>query len=384
MTMRTRAAVLRQVSQPLSVEEIDLDPPGPGEALVRLVAAGICHSDHHFVTGHRTVRLPCVLGHEGAGIVEAVGPGTTHVAPGDHVVQMFISPCGTCRQCLRGSLTCCEREGTPADVEHRMRQGDEPITALARLGSFSERTVCPQNALVPISKDVDLVAASLVACGISAGLGAALNVARVQPGETAAVFGVGGVGMAALQGAVIAGAASLVAIDLHDNKLDFARQLGATHCVNAGDGDTVAAVRAATGGHGVDHAIITVDHVRPEHIATAMAVLDAGGRVVMTGAADADLDYVPASPDQMLRKQQSFAASRYGGLNPRADIQRYLELYAAKRLRLDELITQRYSLENINDGFADMLAGRNIRGVVVFDSETEQPSDVISEPKELT
>jgi NDMA-dependent alcohol dehydrogenase len=370
--VETRAAVLRELNRPLSVETIELDPPKEGEVLIRLVAAGICHSDHHFVTGHRQTRLPTVKGHEGAGIVEAVGPGVTRVRPGDHVLPTFIATCGACRQCRRGKYTYCETglgiaDGSMLDGTFRMHSDGQDIGTGSRLGSFSHFTVSPQNAVVVVPDDVDLVTASLISCGVSTGMGASINVAKVMPGDSVAVFGVGGVGMAALVGAVIAGAAEVVAVDVTESKLVAARTFGATSVVDASRGDAVEQIRAITNGYGVDKAVLCIDTVRPEHIAAAVDSLDSGGTAVVVGGADTKVDHIPISPAQFMRNSKALKGTLYGGMNPHADVLRYLELFRTGRLPLERFVTATYPLEDINDGFADMLSGKNVRGVVVYD-----------------
>jgi len=360
------------LNRPLSIETIDLDAPEEGEVLIRLVAAGICHSDHHFITGHRQTRLPTVKGHEGAGIVEAVGPGVTRVSKGDHVLQTFIATCGSCKQCRRGKYTYCETglgiaDGSMLDGTFRMHANGEDIGTGSRLGSFSHFTVSPQTACVVVPDDVDLVMASLISCGVSTGMGASINVAKVMPGESVAVFGIGGVGMAALVGALIAGAAEIVAVDITETKLETARSFGATSVVNASQGDPVTQIRAITHGYGVDKAILCIDTVRPEHIAMAVDSVDSGGIAVLVGGPDTKTDHIPVPPAAFMRNSKSLIGTLYGGMNPQADVLRYLELFRTGRLPLERFVTATYPLEGINRGFDDMLSGKNVRGVVVYD-----------------
>lgn len=369
--METTAAVLRETNKPLSLERIELDEPGEGEVLIRMAAAGVCFSDHHFLSGRRTMRLPMVIGHEGAGVVEAVGPGVKGVAPGDHVVQTFVAPCGRCTRCKRRKFTYCEvglgvADGTMMDGTFRMRSAGGEIGTGMRLGSFSQYTVSPETACVVIPKDIDLTAASLVSCGVSTGVGAALNVADVQHGDSVAVFGVGGVGTAAVAGAVAGGAATVIAVDVVDAKLEAARSFGATHTVNAKDVDSVAGVREATGGYGVEKAILCIDVVRPEHLSAAVDSLDKGGTAVIVGGAESSLDHIPTPPAALMRDSKSVVGTMYGGLDPHRDVLRYLDLYRAGRLPLDRFVSRTYPLEDINTSLDDLIAGHNIRGVVVF------------------
>lgn len=369
--MEMTAAVLRETGKPLSLEQVELDEPGEGEVLIRMAAAGVCYSDHHFLSGRRTMRLPAVIGHEGAGVVEAVGPGVTGIVPGDHIVQTFVAPCGRCLQCKRRKFTYCEvglgvADGTLMDGTFRMRSPEGEIGTGMRLGSFGQYTVSPETACVVIPKDIDLTVASLVSCGVSTGVGAALNIAAVQPGDSVAVFGVGGVGMAAVAGAVAGGAATVVAVDVVDTKLESARTFGATHLVNAKDVDPVAGIREATGGYGVEKAILCIDVVRPEHLTAAVDCLDKGGTAVVVGGAESSLDHIPTPPATLMRDSKSVVGTMYGGLDPHRDVLRYLDLYRAGRLPLDRFVTQTYPLEQINTSLDDLIAGRNIRGVVVF------------------
>jgi NDMA-dependent alcohol dehydrogenase len=370
--VETTAAVLRETNKPLSVERIELDQPREGEVLLRMAAAGVCFSDHHYLSGRRSMRLPAVIGHEGAGVVEAVGPGVLGLRPGDHVLQTFVAPCGRCLQCKRRKFTYCEAglgaatDGSMTDGTFRMRAGGEDIGTGMRLGSFSQYTVTPETACVAIPKDIDLVAASLVSCGVSTGVGAALNVAHIKPGDSVAVFGVGGVGTAAVAGAVAAGAGIVIAVDIVDSKLAAARTFGATHTVNAKDVDSVAAVREATGGYGVEKAILCIDVVRPEHISAAIDSLDSGGSAVIVGGAESSLDHIPTPPAALMRSSKSVVGTMYGGLDPHRDVLRYLDLYRTGRLPLDKFVSRTYPIEDVNASLEDLTAGRNIRGVIVF------------------
>jgi Zn-dependent alcohol dehydrogenase len=313
-----------------------------------------------------------VRGHEGAGVVEAVGPGVSRVAVGDHVIQTFVASCGRCAQCTRGRLTHCVNglgigDGTLLDGTYRMHGANgEDIGTGSRLAAFSEWSVIPEYNLIAVPHEVPLEVAALVSCGVSTGVGAALNVARVQPGDSVAVFGVGGVGISAIQGAVIGGAADVIAVDVNENKRAFAEQFGATKFVNPRDGDVLEAIRKLTGGFGVDKAILTIDHVLPEHLAMAIDALGPGGVAVLVGAADMDLDHLPVHPAHMMRSAKTFTSTMAGGMNPPKDALRYLDLYRAGRLRLDEFVSRTYPLDDINVAVEDLKAGRNVRGVVVY------------------
>jgi S-(hydroxymethyl)glutathione dehydrogenase/alcohol dehydrogenase len=364
---------MRALNQPLSVEEIVLDPPKQGEVLVRMVAAGVCGSDLHFLSGHRRARLPVVRGHEGAGVVEAVGPGVSNVAVGDHVIQTFVASCRRCAQCRRGRLTHCVNglgitDGTLLDGTYRMHgAAGEDIGTGSRLAAFSAWSVIPEYNLIAVPHDIPLEVAALVSCGVSTGVGAALNVAHVRPGDSVVVFGVGGVGIAAIQGAVLGGAAEVIAVDVNERKRTFSRQFGATRFVNPRDGDVLEAIRKLTDGFGADKAILTIDHVLPEHLTLAIDAIGPGGVAVLVGAADMELDHIPVHPALMMRSQKTFATTMAGGMNPPEDALRYLDLYRAGRLKLDDFVTRTYSLDEINLAVEDLKAGRNVRGVIVYD-----------------
>lgn len=366
--MQTRAAVLHRAGEPLTVETLELDPPGEGEVLLRMVAAGVCGSDRHFVTGDASIRVPVVLGHEGAGVVEEVGPGVRRLRVGDHVLQSAVAHCRQCPECARGRLThCCTgfgvRDGSMLDGTFRFHLGNRDVGSGSRLGSFSERTVCPERSCMLVPPETDLSLAAIVACGVTTGMGAVLNVGRIQPGESAAVFGAGGVGMAAVVGAIVAGAAEVVAVDVRDERLAQARELGATAIVNASRQDAAEAVRAATGG-GADVAVLCIDHVRPEHIATAVRASGPGGRIVLVGLPGAGDRDIPVAPMDLIRQQKSILGTYLGGMNPPRDVLKYLGLWRAGRLPLERMVTGRYRLEEVNDAFADLAAGGNIRGVL--------------------
>jgi S-(hydroxymethyl)glutathione dehydrogenase/alcohol dehydrogenase len=367
--MRTRAAVMRAVGGPLSVEEIELDPPKAGEVLLRMVAAGICGSDRHVLEGRYPSPVPAVAGHEGAGVVEAIGPGVTRVAVGDHVVQTFIGPCGACDACRRGQRTFCRHarpaDGTLLDGTFRMHALDgSDIATTLRLGTFSAHTVTPEDNVVAIPKDVDLIPAALVSCGVATGVGAAVNVAAIRTGDTVAVLGIGGVGAAALLGARLAGAGVTIAVDLGTGKRDAALDAGATHFVDAGSEDVLAAVHAATAGRGVDKVLLTMDHVRPETYPLAVACAAPGGTVVQVGTSD--VDHIPVNPNELLRRQISLTGTVFGGMDPTSEALRWIELHRAGRLPVERFVTRTYALDDINQAFADLAAGSNVRGVVVF------------------
>ena len=370
--MQITAAVMREHGRPLSIEPLELDEPRAGEVLIRMEAVGICGSDRHVLEGRFPGAVPCVGGHEGAGVVEAVGPGVRGISVGDHVLQTFIGPCGVCEPCRRNQRTfCVERwttDGTLPDGTFRLHdRSGSSVGTLLGLGSFGTHTVTPARNCVVIPRDVDFACAALVACGVSTGVGAALNVAGIRPGDDVAVIGVGGVGAAAILGAVLGGAARIVAVDRHPSKSDRALELGATHFVNAGDTDVGTALMKITEGRGVDRVVLTLDRVLAEHYVIALGNLAPGGVAVQVGTTDQGLEHIPVSPDVLAHKQASFTGTVFGGMDPAADALRWLLLYRSGRLPLEKLITRTYALDRINDAFDDLAAGRNIRGVVRFD-----------------
>jgi S-(hydroxymethyl)glutathione dehydrogenase/alcohol dehydrogenase len=363
-----RAAVLHHYNQPLKIEEVAIAEPGPGEVLVRLAASGVCRSDLHALEGDSpVVHPPMVLGHEGAGVIEAVGPGVGGVSPGDHVVIALYGPCGTCNSCRSGQLTRCNGParqstfGLMADGTSRLRQGETEVRPFVGSGSLAEYSVVAEPMVVRIPDDVPLEAAALTGCGVTTGIGAALNIARVEPGSTVAVVGCGGVGLNVLQGCRVAGATRIIAVDTNRAKLDLASDLGATDGVLVGDDDPVAAVRALIPG-GVDYAFEVIGI--PSVVRQAFEMTRDGGTAVMVGSP-------PGGADISVDGRLLFADRRLlgcmGGSNiPQRDIPRIIELYRQGRIKLTELIGQRLALEDVNDAFVAMRTGDVARSVVTL------------------
>jgi len=367
--MRVRSAVFHRPGDPLSIEDVELDPPQTGEVLVRVEAVGLCRTDWHVMQGERRVAMsPMVLGHEGAGVVEALGPDVRGIAVGDHVVLTFIPGCGHCRWCRQGREHLCAlgpriTQGPQLDGTYRRKDAaGRDVGAFCMIGAFAQYTVVHQASVVVIDRDLPLDLASLVACGVPAGVGAARHRARVKPGESVLVVGTGGDGMNVVQGARLAGATTIVAADLVERKLDWARVFGATHTVNTGAADLVAEVHAITDGVGVDHAFVCVDPPRtllPAFRATAKA-----GNVVVTALTPAEELALPVPPLELVTSQKAIMGAVYGFASPRVQIPELIALYRDGALRLSELITRRYRLDQLNEGYADLIAGRNLRGVV--------------------
>jgi S-(hydroxymethyl)glutathione dehydrogenase/alcohol dehydrogenase len=365
-----RAAVCRETGARVRVEAVTLDPPGPGEVRVRMVASGVCHTDFSVVTGLMPAKLPIVLGHEGAGVVEEAGEGVSHLVPGDHVVLSWVTPCGACFYCGIGRPNLCE-VGARINARHRMpdgttrvHQGDVGLQVLSALGTMAERAVVPARAAVKLPEDVPLDKAALVGCAVTTGVGAVLNTAQVPPGSRVAVFGAGGVGLNAIQGAVIAEAAVVIAVDVSEAKLALARSFGATDCVDASRTDPVAAVKDLTGGRGADFTFEAIG--RKESIEQAYAAARRGGTCVVIGLGSRS-ESVSLEAFLLPIQEKRLQGCWYGGADVHRDFPRLLALYRAGRLKLDELVTRTYVLEDVNEAFADMTAGRNARGLILFD-----------------
>ncbi|MFT4085207.1 MAG: NDMA-dependent alcohol dehydrogenase [Nocardioides sp.] len=369
---KTRAAVLREQPGKWSVEEVDLDDPGPTEVLVEMVASGLCHSDDHATTGDMPTALPIVGGHEGSGIVRSVGSQVHGLAEGDHVITSFIPGCGVCKYCARGQGNLCNSgatilEGTQPSGGMKMHKNGEDIRAMGALGTFATWQVYDQISLVRIDPSIPLDVACLVACGVQTGYGSAVNGADVRPGDVVIVMGCGGVGMNAVQGAAAAGAAHVIAVDPQPFKREQAPSFGATE-VFADIAEADAFAKSITNGQGADSAVVTIGVVTNEHIGQAFDAIAKAGTVVVTGISRVDEGGVipgyNAFSAAMLQKR--IQGALYGMDAPRNAMPRLLEQYTAGKLKLDELITTRYSLDDINTGYADMHAGRNIRGVIDY------------------
>jgi S-(hydroxymethyl)glutathione dehydrogenase/alcohol dehydrogenase len=369
--MKTEAAVLWEVGGKWVVEELDLDPPSEREILVELVGSGLCHTDDHSVTGDVPLYLPTVGGHEGAGIVREVGGDVTRFREGDHVVLTVVPSCGACRWCAAGLGNLCDRgawalAGHAPDGTFRHHLNGQDIGSFCQLGAFSRFVVTNEIQAVKIDDDVPLHLAALVGCGVTTGFGAAVRAGKVEPGDTVVVVGVGGVGMNAVQGARIAGAARIVAIDPVAFKREQALQFGATHTV-ASIEEAGELVSSLTRGVGADKAIICVGVVRGEMIAPVMSLVSKSGRVVVTGVSPMYDDQVTLSLFDLAMMQKELVGHIFGQARAIADFPRIFELYRSGSLKLEELVTRTYSLDEINRGWEDMWEGRNIRGLIRFD-----------------
>lgn len=359
-----KAAVCYEFGKPLVVEEVTLEPARFGEVKVRTAAAAICHSDVHLIRGEWAGELPVIAGHETSGIVDEIGDGVTLVQPGDHVVMSLLRSCGRCFYCAHGDTHMCEADYA-IDTNPRFRNAEgTPINHGIRTAGFAEYTVVDQSQLVPIPKEIPLDSASLLACGVITGLGAVVNTARVEPGRSVAVIGVGGVGLNSVQGAAMTGAHPVIAIDLLDNKLEAARDFGATHTINAKTTDDVAEkVKALTGGRGVDYAFVTVGSSAAGE--QALTLIRRGGTVTLVGIPEIGAT-LPLSPFWSVIHERKIIGSSMGSTRLSVDVPRLIELYQTGRLKLDELITNRYPLEEINEAIESMERGEALRNVIVF------------------
>ncbi len=372
--MEILAALFRESGAPLSVERITLDPPRPSELRVQIVAAGLCRTDYHVMRGERRVAMqPMVLGHEAAGVVVETGTAVTGVSRGDHVVLTFIPGCGHCHWCIKGLHHLCAEgpritQGPQLDGSFRRRDAAGRDTgAFCMIGAFAEQTVVDQASVVVIDRDIPLDLASLVACGVPAGVGAARNRAHVKPGDSVLVVGCGGDGMNVVQGARLCGASTIIAADIVPAKLDWARDFGATHGTNGHGEALTRAVLEITGGIGVDHAFVCIDPA--ETLLPAFRATTKGGNVVVTAITPDSVTEIKIPPLELFATQKAIMGAVYGFQSPRLQIPDLLALYRKGTLKLRELITRTYRLDDINQGYIDLDAGRNLRGVVTFDRE---------------
>jgi alcohol dehydrogenase/S-(hydroxymethyl)glutathione dehydrogenase/alcohol dehydrogenase len=374
MFMDCLAAVFRDVGALMSIEHVTLDPPGLTEVLVRISAVGLCRTDYHVIRGERRVAMrPMVLGHEAAGIVEAVGAEVGEIKRGDHVVLTFIPACGVCRWCRQGLHHLCAEgpritQGPQLDGTYRRRDREGvAVGAFCMIGAFAEYTVVDRASVIVIDKDIPLDLASLVACGVPAGVGAARYRAKVKPGESVLVVGCGGDGMNVVQGAHLCGASKIIAADIVSTKLDWAKEFGATHGVNAQGEELTRAVLELTDGVGVNHAFVCINP--PETLLPAFRATTKGGNVVVTALTPDSVKEIKIPPLELFVTQKAIMGAVYGFFSPRLQIPELLALYRNGTLKLRELISQTYRLDEINRGYADLEAGKNLRGVVVFDPQ---------------
>ena len=359
-----RAVVCRGIEE-IAVEEVTLDPPKAGEVKVRMVATGVCHSDLSIINGGFPVAMPIVLGHEGAGVVEEVGEGVTHLQAGDHVVMSFVPACGECSHCHNHRPSLCDtglRMGKMLDGTTRVHAGDEDIDVMQYLGCMAEYAVIPQASAIKIDKSIPLDKAALVGCGVMTGVGAAINTAKIVPGSSVAVFGCGGVGLSVIQGARLAGAEKIIAVDLSESKLEMAKKFGATHGVCGASDDPVATIQALTGG-GADYAFEAVGIAKL--MEQANACVRRGGMAVIVGVGSLT-ENVSLNALMLSMGAKTLKGCFYGDANPPVDFPRLINLYTAGKLNLDDMVTKRYTIDEAPQAFEDMKSGVNARGVITF------------------
>jgi S-(hydroxymethyl)glutathione dehydrogenase/alcohol dehydrogenase len=369
--MKSRAALLFEQPGKWEVTEVDLGEPRDHEVLVRMAATGLCHSDDHLATGDLTASfLPLCGGHEGSGIVEAVGPGVRGLSVGDHIVTSFIPACGRCRWCASGRQNLCDNgaftgQGTQLDGTYRMQLDGRPVAQGALISTFSEMSVMPEWSCIKIDPDIPLLIAALVGCGVPTGWGSAVNAAATEPGDVVIVIGIGGIGINAVQGAKHAGAAHVVAVDPIPFKRQSATQMGATETF-ADMASATEFVKSITNGQGADAAILTMGVLQAEDTTAAFAAIRKAGVMVVTAAGRRDLSVLPVNLLELTMYQKRIQGSLYGMMSPTKDVPRLLGLWQDGILKLEELVSKTYTLSDINVGYADMHDGRNIRGVIDY------------------
>jgi NDMA-dependent alcohol dehydrogenase len=368
--MKTKAAVLWGQHEKWQVEDVELDPPHEGEVLVKLTASGLCHSDEHLVTGDIPVPFPMIGGHEGAGIVQGVGDNVSHVKEGDSVVLSFLPACGRCSYCARGMQNLCDLgmyliNGPQLDGTYRFHARDKGVGQMCLLGTFSEYTVVPGASVVKVDDGTALDKAALVGCGVTTGYGSAVRTAEVKAGETVVVMGIGGIGINAVQGARIAGARNIIAIDPVEFKREKALEMGATH-VAASVADAGPIVGLLTRGQMADSFILTTDIAEGDYVGPALDMVTKRGKVVITAVGHPDATSFSGSIWMLTMMEKQIRGSLFGSSNAQHDVPRMLELYNKGLLKLDELITREYALEEVNQGYEDMRNGLNIRGLIRY------------------
>ena len=376
--MRMKAAVLYEVNEPLVIEEIELDPPKSGEILIKLAATGVCHSDVHYYTGDVPRELPIILGHEGAGIVEQVGEGVTSVQPGDHVVLTFLPSCGRCRWCHTGHPNMCDlgaklRTGKYLDDTYRHHRASDgrDINSFLFISTYGEYTISPEASVLKVPDYLPLERLCLLGCGFTTGFGAATNAAHIKPGETVTIVGCGGLGLAAVQGAALSGAGKIIAVDVHEAKLSMAKQFGATHTiVNRHNWkEVVEEIHEITWGVGTDYSFEFVGSDQTdETVKICYEGLRKGGTLFMVGVGRVSKKTLPIGPTNFSLWRKKLQGVLFGDAQFRVDIPRYIDLYQQGQIKLDEMVTQEFRLEEINTCFQNLLDGSKMaRQVIRYD-----------------
>lgn len=371
--MKTRAAVMEKGSTDFELVELEVDQPGVGEVHIKFTASGLCHSDLHLAEGiyGNSPRYPIVAGHEGAGVIESIGPGVTHVEPGDHVVCSFMPSCGVCRYCADGHSNLCYfgadiLKGNMPDGTFRYHRNGNDLGGFCMLGTFSERATIPARSAVKVDPWLPLEVAVLAGCGVPTGWGSAVNAGDVKPGDTTVIYGVGGVGMNSVQGAAYAGAQYVVVVDPIKFKRETALQFGATHVFSDPD-EADRKVKELTWGDGADQAILTVGVMDEHVIRQAFDIIGKRSPVVVVGQADVENLTIQLPSALLTRSEKVIKGAQFGSCNPQHDIVKLLRLWNTGRLKLDELITKTYTLDQVNEGYRDLRDGKIIRGVIVHE-----------------
>ena len=382
--MKARAAVLAGLHQPWKVQEIDIDPPKAGEVLVQWKAAGMCHSDEHMVTGDMVPDpefmallgaesiFPLIGGHEGAGVIAEVGPGVTSVQPGDHVSANFVPSCGRCRYCVTARSVICDNGaatlagGMITDGTHRHFVDGQPVTMMAKVGTFSEYSCVSELSVIRVDPDLPFECVAVVSCGVATGWGSAVRRAGTQAGDTVVVVGIGGIGINAVQGARMVGAKRVIAVDPVEFKREKAMEFGATHTF-ASMAEALPAVMEMTWGQMADRVVMTPGVLHGEMMEEGMNLTGKGGTLVVTAISPMSSNEASVNLFSLAMMHKEIKGTIFGSLNPRVDIPGLLDMYRTGQLKLDELITRRYPLDEINEGYRAMRDGENIRGVIVYD-----------------
>ena len=362
-----KAAVLYEARQPLVVEDVELDDPKSQEVLVKIGAAGICRSDRHFMHGDAPIALPVVLGHEGAGTVEKVGPGVTSVKPGDQVILSFVPACGRCKSCAEGRSNLCDSHAATGanmyDGTCRLHKGGQDIHHMGKVACFAEHAVVPESGCVPVGTAIPMDIAAMIGCCVPTGVGAAIYSAKIQPGSTVAVVGCGGVGLNVIMGAKLMNASQIIAVDISESQLEFAMKFGATHSVNASDRDPVAQVKELTGGRGTDYTFEVFGSA--DTVKAAYDMCGKSGTVTVVGIAPFGAEASINAVD-IVRNEKTMRGTYYGSARSSTDMPKMVDLYLSGKLNLDDLVVRHYSLDQINEAYGDMDKGEIGRGAIMY------------------
>ncbi len=362
-----KAAVLYEARQPLVVEDVELDDPKSQEVLVKIGAAGICRSDRHFMHGDAPIALPVVLGHEGAGTVEKVGPGVTSVKPGDQVILSFVPACGRCKSCVEGRSNLCDSHAATGanmyDGTCRLHKGGQDIHHMGKVACFAEHAVVPESGCVPVGTAIPMDIAAMIGCCVPTGVGAAIYSAKIQPGSTVAVVGCGGVGLNVIMGAKLMNASQIIAVDISESQLEFAMKFGATHSVNASDRDPVAQVKELTGGRGTDYTFEVFGSA--DTVKAAYDMCGKSGTVTVVGIAPFGAEASINAVD-IVRNEKTMRGTYYGSARSSTDMPKMVDLYLSGKLNLDDLVVRHYSLDQINEAYGDMDKGEIGRGAIMY------------------